>query len=278
VAGRPLGARPADTVVRLAVPRLGALKASDYELSSGGVSIAAGEPEVDLPRPAHPALHGPLDRALEARGDLERQGSLRHSQAGTGCRKLTHVTDTPRRLGDALIPPTARVDHRTCSARRSEPLHDTYQTHAWTKSECLVKILPRTFFSRNAIAHRRTSGLLHAGEGVAGWSARLPRPAGMNVGPVSYGLTVHSANLRSCRNSKRPADTKSIEDNTRMEVGHTDSDEAKAVDLRETRRRFLFARERASKCSPSSTGRSASCAAGRYRNGAQVFSSTPETA
>jgi hypothetical protein len=31
-----------------------------------------------------------------------------------------------------------------------------------------------------------------------------------------------------------------------MDVEHTDSDEAKAADLRETRRRFLLARERAS--------------------------------
>jgi hypothetical protein len=99
----------------------------------------------------------------------------------------------------------------------------------------------------------------------------------MNVGPVGYGLMVHSAKLRSCRNSKLPAEAESIED-TRMDVGHTDSDEAKAVDLRETRRRFLLAGERASECSPSSTGRSASCAAGRYRNGAQVVSSAPETA
>jgi hypothetical protein len=102
--------------------------------------------------------------------------------------------------------------------------------------------------------------------------------AGRNVGPVGYGLTVHSAKLRSCRNSKQPAETKSIEDNTRMDVGNTDSDEAKARDLRETYRRFLPARERACQCSPSSTGRPAGCAAGRYRNGAQVFSTAPETA
>jgi hypothetical protein len=63
-----------------------------------------------------------------------------------------------------------------------------------------------------------------------------------------------------------------------MDAGHTQGDEANAVDLRETRRRFLLAGERPAECSPSSTGRSASCATGRYRTGARVLSSAPETA
>jgi hypothetical protein len=63
-----------------------------------------------------------------------------------------------------------------------------------------------------------------------------------------------------------------------MDVGHTDNVEAKAVDLRETRRRFLLAREEVAKCSAEQSGRSASCATGRFRNGAQVLSSAPETA
>jgi hypothetical protein len=63
-----------------------------------------------------------------------------------------------------------------------------------------------------------------------------------------------------------------------MHVGHTESNEANTVDLGETRRRFLLAREQASPCSPSSTGRSAGCATGRYPNGAQVLPSAPETA
>jgi hypothetical protein len=63
-----------------------------------------------------------------------------------------------------------------------------------------------------------------------------------------------------------------------MDFGHTDDDEAKAIDLRETRRRFLLAREQAPQCSAEHDQRSASCATGRYRNGAQVLSSAPETA
>jgi hypothetical protein len=63
-----------------------------------------------------------------------------------------------------------------------------------------------------------------------------------------------------------------------MDVGYADSNEAKSVDLRETRADSFSPANRPLSARPSSTGRSASCATGRYRNGAQVLSSAPETA